>query len=63
MQRTLLLVVLTLFSVLTAVAVWNHGYWGIIEPNFKTFDAGSLWPLLCLLYLLYQLSQPRQPAA
>lgn len=42
MQRTLLTITLILFGGLTAVALWNHGYWGIITPHFKTFGAGQV---------------------
>ncbi len=42
MQRSLLTIVLALFSALTAVALWQHGYWGLFEPHFKTFGAGQV---------------------
>jgi hypothetical protein len=40
--RAVLLVVLISFSILTAIALWHHGYWGILEPHFKTFGAGQV---------------------
>ena len=43
MQRKVLLLVLVLFGVLTGVALWQHGYWGILEPHFKTFGAGQVF--------------------
>ena len=43
MQRTLLTIVLTLFGVLTAVALWQHGYWGILEPHFRTSGAAQVF--------------------
>jgi hypothetical protein len=42
MQRILLTIVLALFSALSAIALWQHGYWGIFEPHFKTFGAGQV---------------------
>jgi hypothetical protein len=42
MQRTYLSVVLILFGALSAIALWQHGYWGILEPHFKTFGAGQV---------------------
>ena len=43
MQRAILLFVLTLFSVVTFLALLNHGYWGIIEPHFKSWRAGQVF--------------------
>lgn len=42
MQRSLLTIVLALFGALSAVALWQHGYWGIIAPHFQTFGAGQV---------------------
>ena len=42
MQRTLLIVTLLLFGALSAVALWQHGYWGIIAPHFQSFGAGQV---------------------
>ena len=36
---------LTIFpsnSALSAVALWQHGYWGIIAPHFQSFGAGQV---------------------
>jgi hypothetical protein len=43
MRRVLLTVTLLLFTVLTAVALARHGYWGIIAPHFRTFGAGQVF--------------------
>jgi len=43
MQRNLIAIVLVLFGALTAVALWQHGYWGIIEPHFRTFGAAQVF--------------------
>ncbi len=42
MQRTLLTIVLIPFSALSAVAVWQHGYWGILAPHFQTTGAAQV---------------------
>ena len=36
MPRLLLSLVLALFGSLTGVALWQHGYWGIIAPHFHS---------------------------
>lgn len=43
MQRNLIAIVLVLFGALTAAALWQHGYWGIIEPHFQTFGAAQVF--------------------
>ena len=43
MQRILLLVTLVLFGALTAAALWQHGYWGIIAPHFQSFGGGQVF--------------------
>jgi drug/metabolite transporter (DMT)-like permease len=35
MQRTLITVALIVFGTLTVIALWQHGYWGIILRNFE----------------------------
>ena len=42
MQRILLIITLVLFGALTAAALWQHGYWGIIAPHFQSFGAGQV---------------------
>jgi hypothetical protein len=39
MRRLLLIIILFGFSVLSALALWHHGYWGIIAPQFQTYGA------------------------
>ena len=43
MQRSLIGITLVLFGVLSAVALWYHGYWGILEPHFKSFGAAQVF--------------------
>ena len=42
MSKLLLSLVTAGFTVLTGVALWQHGYWGIIAPHFRTFGAGQV---------------------
>jgi len=42
MQRALLILTLLLFGALSAVALWQHGYWGIIAPHFQSFGGGQV---------------------
>jgi hypothetical protein len=42
MQRSLLTIALILFGALSAVALWQHGYWGILAPHFQSFGAGQV---------------------
>ena len=42
MQRNLLILVLIPFSVLSAIAIWQNGYWGILEPHFQSFGEGQV---------------------
>lgn len=36
MPRTVLAVVLVLFGALSAAALWQHGYWGIVAPLLQS---------------------------
>ena len=51
-RRVLIPIVLALFGALTAAALWQHGYWGIIEPHFKTFGAGQVFADLVIALTL-----------
>lgn len=42
MARTLLFLTLAAFSVLTALALWHHGYWGILAPHFQSWGAAQV---------------------
>jgi hypothetical protein len=53
MQRTILSVTLVLFGALSAIALWQHGYWGILEPHFKSFGAGQVLADLVIALTLF----------
>jgi hypothetical protein len=53
MQRTVLFITLVLFTALTAVALWQHGYWGIIAPHFHSFGAGQVFADLVIALALF----------
>ncbi len=42
MARALIVVTLVLFGALTAAALWQHGYWGILAPHFQSFGGGQV---------------------
>jgi len=42
MSRTILTATLVAFSALTAMALWRHGYWGIIQPQFESFGTAQV---------------------
>lgn len=52
MQRTLLLITIILFGALSAVALWQHGFWGIIAPHFQSFGAGQVFADLVIALTL-----------
>ncbi len=52
MQRTLLLITIILFGSLSAVALWRHGFWGIIAPHFQSFGAGQVFADLVIALTL-----------
>ncbi len=43
MQRNAIVFILILFTPLTAIALWYHGYWGIIAPNFQSFGEAQVF--------------------
>jgi hypothetical protein len=57
MQRTVLTITLVLFGGLSAAAVWQHGYWGIVAPHFQSFGGGQVFAdlvialSLCLVWM------------
>jgi len=53
MQRTLLLVTLAAFGVLTGLALWQHGYWGLFEPALKSLGAAQVLADLAIALTLF----------
>ena len=53
MQRTLIAITLILFGALTAVALWQHGYWGIFAPHFKSFGGAQVLTDLVIALSLF----------
>ena len=53
MPRSILLLILIPFTVLTGLALWYHGFWGIIEPNFQSFGAGQIFADLVIALSLF----------
>ncbi len=42
MRRSLLTTTLILFGALSAAALWQHGYWGILAPHFQSLGGGQV---------------------
>ena len=55
MQRSLLAITLTLFGALTAVALCQHGYWGILAPDFQSFGGAQVLADLVIALVLVML--------
>jgi Terpene cyclase DEP1 len=53
MHRTLISLTLLAFGTLTAAALWQHGYWGIFEPLFKTFGGAQVLVDLVIALTLF----------
>ena len=52
MQRILLSVTLVMFGALSAIAVAQHGVWGIIAPHFRSTGAGQVFADLIISLIL-----------
>ncbi|MBX9652521.1 DUF2834 domain-containing protein [bacterium] len=52
MHRLLIGIVLVLFGALTAVALYQHGYWGIVAPHFQSTGAGQVFADLVIALVL-----------
>ncbi len=52
MKNSILIAVLISFGVLTGLALWHHGYWGIIAPHFQSFGAGQVFADLVIALTL-----------
>lgn len=52
MYRILILVTLVLFGALTAVALEQHGFWGILAPHFQSTGAGQVFADLVIALVL-----------
>jgi uncharacterized membrane protein YfcA len=52
MQRIVLIMTLILFSILSATALWQHGYWGLIAPHFQNFGGAQVFTDLVIALCL-----------
>lgn len=62
MERMLLLAVTAAFAVLSGLALWHHGYWGIIAPHFQSFGAGQVFADLVIALVLVMVWMVRDAA-
>lgn len=52
MSRRILIAILLPFAVLSGIALWHHGFWGIIAPHFKSWGAGQVFADLVIALTL-----------
>jgi hypothetical protein len=52
MQRTLIVITLFLFAVLSAAALWQHGYFGIFALHFRSFGGAQVLADLVIALML-----------
>lgn len=52
MQRSLLVITLVLFGALSAAALWQHGFWGIVAPHFQSFGGAQVFADLVIALVL-----------
>ena len=52
MPRALIVVTLVLFGVLSAAALWQHGYWGIVAPHFQSLAGAQVFADLLIALVL-----------
>lgn len=52
MQRSLLTLTLISFGALSAAALWQDGYWGILAPHFQSFGEGQVLADLVIALIL-----------
>ena len=52
MQRALIVLTLVFFGILTAAALWQHGYWGIVAPHFQSLGAAQVFVDLVIALVL-----------
>ena len=53
MPRILLSLTLLAFGALSAAALWQHGYWGILQPHFETFGGAQVLVDLVIALTLF----------
>jgi hypothetical protein len=52
MPRIILLIVIASFGVLSAAALRDHGFWGIIAPHFQSFGGAQVFADLIIALTL-----------
>ena len=52
-MKPLLLVVLVAFGILSGIAVWHHGIWGIFEPLLTTWAGAQVLVDLVIALALF----------
>ena len=52
MPRSVLILILIPFSILSAIALLQVGYWGLLAPHFQTFGGGQVLADLVIALML-----------
>ena len=52
LDKVVILLVLILFSALSGLALWHHGFWGIFLPPFQSLYAGQIFADLVIALTL-----------
>ena len=63
MQRMVLIIILLGFSALTGVALWHHGYWGIVKTGLQSVGAVQILVDLVIALALFLVWMWRDAAA
>jgi hypothetical protein len=53
MNKTLLSLVTLAFGLLTGLALWHHGYWGLFAPALNSLAAAQVLIDLCIALALF----------
>ena len=53
MRRIFIIIVLVAFLALTAVALWQHGFWGIINPLIQTTAGAQVFVDLIIALTMF----------
>jgi hypothetical protein len=63
MKRIIIAATLVPFGFLSAVALWQHGFWGILAPHFQSTGAGQVFADLVIALSLVMIWMYRDAKA
>ena len=62
MKKLVLVLVLIPFSILSLMALWKHGYWGLFEPAFRSLASAQVLVDLVIALSLFMVWMWRDAA-